>query len=90
MDFETKGHYWLLILEPGEGNNNFGNKKRLYWGSKPGWASWTEDVSKATPFVSPSAAKCKMTAAKKTCYVKKCDKIYVGEVESTIAVKELE
>ena len=89
MEFEAKGHYWLLVLEPGENNRNFGDKKRLYWGSKTGWATWTEDVSKATQFVSPSAAKSKLTSAKKSGYVKQGDKIYVCEVDATIKVTEI-
>lgn len=45
MSFESKEHYWIIVFEPSESNPNFSADTRLYWGSKKGWAGWTEDMA---------------------------------------------
>ena len=50
MSFESKEHYWIIVLEPCEGNPHFSSDTRLYWGSKKGRAAWTDDLVQATHF----------------------------------------
>lgn len=95
MSFESKEHYWIIVLEPSEGNFNFSSDARRYWGSKKGWAGWTDDMAQATHFKTPGAARSKM-AGRNAKYrdaiwhgVVKNDKVYVGEVETVATVTEV-
>lgn len=96
MSFESKEHYWIIVLEPSEGNRNYSSDTRLYWGSKKGRADWTDDLAQATHFKTRGGALSNM-ADRNSKYrrpvwhgVGPNDKVYVGEVETVATVKEVE
>lgn len=92
--FEAHEHTWVVVVEPCEMSQLHGKATHLYWGSKAGYASLTEDISQATHFKSASAAKSKVTSIRGRnygyLYVHKDDKVYVGEIDSPVTVKEVE
>lgn len=95
MSFESKEHYWVIVLEPSEGNPHFSSDTRLYWGSKKGRAAWTDDFVQATHFKTWGGARGEMVDRNsKYCRpvwrgVVPNDKVYVGEVEAVAAVTEV-
>ena len=95
MSFESKEHYWVIVLEPSEGNPNFCSDTRRYWGSKKGRAGWTTDLAQATHFKTRGGARGEMADRNsKYCRpvwhgVSPNDKVYVGEVETVATVKEV-
>jgi hypothetical protein len=95
MSFESKEHYWIIVLEPSESNANYSADTRLYWGSKKGRADWTDDLAQATHFKTRGGARSKM-ADRNSKYrppvwhrVVPNDKVYVGEVETVATVTEV-
>ena len=68
MSFESKEHYWVIILESSEGNCHFIIDTRFYCGSKK---------VRSTKYRPPVWY-----------YVTPNDKVYVGEVETVVTVKE--
>ena len=90
--FEAHEHTWVVVVEPCEMSQLHGKATHLYWGSKAGYASLTEDISQATHFKSASAAKSKITSIRGRNYgylhVHRDDKVYVGEIDSPVTIKE--
>ena len=90
--FEAREHTWVVVVEPCELSQLHGKADHLYWGSKDGYASLTDDIAQATHFKSAGAAKSKITSLRGRnygyLYIHKDDKVYVGEIDSQVTVKE--
>lgn len=66
-------------------------EKIMYWGSKKGYGSWTDDLAQATHFKSLGAARSKLRMAKEHYYGHDVgDYEFVGEGSGVITVREIQ
>lgn len=66
-------------------------KKIMYWGSKKGYGSWTDDLAQATHFKSIGAARGKLSMAKENYYGHDVgDYEFVAEGSGVITVREIQ
>lgn len=65
--------------------------KIVYWGSKKGYGSWTDDLAQATHFKTLAAARGKLSMAKEHYYGHEVgDYEFVAEGSGVITVREIQ
>ena len=78
-----KEEFWLVCKETEPNAIKF-------WGSKPGWGGWTDNVAWATHFKSLGAARAKVKYCSEPWNRQPNERVFVAEATSTVAVKEVE
>lgn len=81
--------FWIV----GKKTIDFKTKKEkiVYWGSKKGYGSWTDDLAQATHFKSLGAARSKLSIAKECYYGHDVgDYEFVAEGSGVITVREIQ
>ena len=91
--FEALEKTWVIVVEPCKESQLYGQAERLYWGSKKGYATLTDDIAEATHFKTVGAARGKVTALRGRdftyLYVHKNDRVFVGAINTPVLVREV-
>lgn len=91
---QVNEHYWVIVMEPNEKNRSY--HETQYWGSKRYCGRWVSDISQATHYPNPKAAKSKLSYV--TNFFKSVswgdvqlgsDKIFIMEANSTVTLTEI-
>lgn len=81
--------FWIVGKKTIDSNTK--RAKIVYWGSKKGYGSWTDDLAQATHFKTLGAARSKLGLAKKRRYGNESgDYEFVAEASGVITVREIQ
>lgn len=81
--------FWIVGKKTIDSKTN--EEKIVYWGSKKGYGSWTDDLAQATHFKSLGAARSKLSMAKECYYSNDVgDYDFVAEGSGVITVREIQ